>query len=396
VYTMLFGILVLRLVAVRRGEEHPPGAGPRAGLLRGPHLALTALAFLLAASAFVANPDGLGASVDAAGRWVASLRLWGRSIPRLYLPATLLLYEHLTLALALVGAVAGLRRRERLSTGLVAWVGLALAASVLLGQGEPSWLPGVLLPLVLLAARGAERVYRWVRRDASLFDGVALYLLLVVLGLGLAGLAAYIWHGSAYWRGFALVSAGALAIGWLAYWLWAQEQALRVGALAVLILLGGLTVRATTAVAYQAARDPRESLTLAPTSVQVRDLEHWLARLSSTQARDPRALAVAYDPSLGSLIGWTLRHYPNALPTWRPHAAPDVWPAMITPSLPPDERPTGYVGQRFRLVETWDWGATPFAARERLRWFLYREPVGQALGEEVILWAPVTTLGATP
>ena len=388
IYTTLLGLGALALVARARGRREGEG-GLRAFL--GPlaertNLLLFGGAFLLVGSALTLHPDGVAESVEWAGRWVARLHPASAAVDGWYLPGTLLVYESLTVALALAGAVWGLLRRSALDVGLAAWALVALLLGSLLGHREPVWLLDVLLPLVLLAGRGAQRGWEALRPGFRVGDGVALYGALLVAGFGLLALARYVRVADDTWQAYALLTAGALVVAWAAYWLWAGEQGLRVGVLVALVLLAGVTVRASVALAYQTGRDPREPIVLSPTSVQVRDLEALVASTAAHQATDRRALTVEYAPSLDGWLGWVLRDYPLARPAPGARVGGPESLVLIRPDEPEAGWPAGYLGQALRLRERWDWGMAGVPWHERLRWFLYRDPVGTAGAETIRFW----------
>ena len=90
-----------------------------------------------------------------------------------------------------------------------------------------------------------------------------------------------------------------LVAAWVAYFFWAQGgSALRVGLAWLALVMAVMTVRATTAVAYQTGRAPREGLVHQPASVQIRDMEALVSALSSHQAGDSRLLDIDYERGL--------------------------------------------------------------------------------------------------
>lgn len=387
VYTALLGGVLAALVA--GGGHH--GWREAARRLRrglgaaadGANLALAGAAFFLGATACLANPGGFGMSIEAAGRWVVELTPGRSGLPWWHQPATLLAYEPLSVALAAVGGVWALSRREYAALGLGAWaLGVVLLGTVL-GHRGPAWTPDAMVPLVALAGIGAERAWGRLREGFSVYDGVAIYGALVLVGFGLLALAVYLRVGHEGWRGYALLTAGALVLGWGAIWLWVPEVALRVGAVVLGAVLLGLTVRGATAVAYQTGRDPRELLVVSPTSVHLRDLERWVHRVAARRAAEPLAHDVAYEGELAPWMEWYFRDY------WRARRIGGLGGEDAEALLTAAEgaaAPPGYVGQAFRLQETWSWWTPELSWPDRLRWLVYRAPVGEEGSRDVIYW----------
>jgi len=387
IYALLVSALVFGLVWWWRGRRQE-GLKHLRAVIAGAASRRNALLFVgvfaFFASGFLANPGGIGASVELAGHWVRSLAPGSTSLPARAHPRTLATYEFLTLALAVVGAVWGLAKRDRLDAYLTLWVALVLILGTALGHRHPRGILDALLPLVILAARGFERLWNRLAPRACLTDGIVALVAVPVLVFGFLELASYTHTGQGQFLIFAGIAWAGLVIAWIAYWLWAQrDAAMRVGAFWVVLVMTVMTVRASTAVAYQTGRDPRESLVYQPTSVQVRDLEALISTLSIHQARDAHLIAIDYERALGPWLAWYLRDFPNAREVAYVGNQPAAT-ALVTVMRPPAEWPAGYVGQRFRLRETWP--TQTLSAGEYLRWLFYRDPVGVVEATEVQVW----------
>ena len=387
IYTLLVSALLLGLVWWWRGRGDRSVNDLRVAAGEATsreNLLVLVGVFLLFGSGFLANPGGIGASVELAGHWIRSLAPGSTSLSWWAYVRTLMSYEFLTLALATVGAIRGLRRRDALDTYLIVWVGVVLALGMALGHRDPGWILDALLPLVILAARGFEGLWSRVACGASLMDGVVVLAGLPILVFGFLELASYTYTGQEQLLVFVGIAWLGLVAAWVAYLLWAQsESAVRVGLAWLTLVMTVMTVRATTAVAYQTGRDPREGLVHWPASVQIRDLEALVSTLSSRQAGDPHLLDIDYERELDPWLSWYLRDYPRARETayvGTQHMAT----ALVTSLRPSSEWPAGYLGQRFRLRETWP--AQRLSAPERLRWLFYRDPVGVVQATEVHVW----------
>jgi uncharacterized protein (TIGR03663 family) len=360
------------------------------GAVTRENLLLVGGVFVAFGSALWVNPGGIGAAANLAWRWFGALPPEPSGPAWSALPVTLLTYEFLTVALAAVGAVAGLRRRDPLDQFLVAWAALALLLGSLLGHRGPEWLLDVLLPLVVLAGRGGAHLWEALRGDVTAADVVALVVALALGTFALLEIAAYLHTAQQPFLVYGLFVLGTLALAWAGFWLWGQPlQAARVGVTAIALLAVGLTVRATTAVAYQTGRDPREPLVGRAALPDVRDMEALVTLLSDRMTGDQRALDVAYERDLDPWLGWYLREYPAARGAAGLRSGATV---LVMADAEGDPGPAGYVGQRFILAETWPQQA--LSIREYLRWFLYRAPVGEVERSYLHVW--VQAAGVMP
>ncbi len=385
IYTALTAIALLGILWWGRAS-----AGRRALLaerLRAAGRAKAPLLFALAlpalATALWLNPGGLGAVADLAGAWVGALAPGRTDLPWHHLLRVLAMYEPLMLLLAAVGAYYGVRGRQRLELGLLLWLTYALLLGTALGQREPRWLLGALLPLTLLAARGVQALCETAplleRGDLAPF----------VLGLSLLGFAhlqfAYYARSLdllfAIYGGFSLAI---LALGLIGYGIWVRPAAARRAALLLVALALALpSVRGTFALAFDRARDPWEPLLYRPASAALAGLEPLIESLSLQRAGDGRIVDLLYEEGLGPQVAWALREYPNARATERVGVQPTAT-VLITGPRTRVEWPQGYAGQPFVLwEEPTDAGETwPY----RLRWLLYRQPGPQAQREMFWVW----------
>lgn len=397
-YTALLAGVLVCLYALwyarRMSEPQHPFAALRGAATTG-NLMLFGGVVVLFGSGFLANSSGLGVAADLGGEWARALNPRQTLVPWLSYPGTLVGYEFVTLALAVVGAVVGLTRRERATIYLLIWVALVLLLGTLLGHREPLWLLDALLPMVVLAARGGEFVCEQLLRSASPFDGLVALLALPIVAFAFLQLAAYTQTGQERLLVYARLAIGVLVCGAIVYAFWVDRMVvLRAATAIILLLASGAMLRITTAVAYQTGRDPREQLVWAagsasvPSSMQVRDLEDFVALVSSQRAGDTRLLDVAYEEALAPIAGWYLRDFSRALPVASVGPQP-LSSALITHALPKEQWPEGYAGQRFRLRERWP--SQKLSTRDRLRWLIYREPVGHLSFDEAQVWLRMPT-----
>lgn len=352
--------------------------------LRREHAYLLSGTVLLLASGLTFNPGGIGASANLAGEWAGALLSGVRQWPWYQALRNLAVYEHLTVALALVGVGRACRCRSAVDVGLSLWAGLALVLSVALGHRASFWLPGLLLPLTLLAGRGVE--WAWDRLFGHFaWQDLAVWAILTTpLAFAYLELASYLFAGQVVTLWFAVGALALLILAWAGYWLWTQRPgALTVGVLLLFVTLFIPTVRASTALAYQTGLDPREPILdgWVP-SGEWHKFKAFLASYSARQAGDPYLLEIAYEPSLDPWLSWYLCDYPQA------RSVPDVrlesgTAALIAPAQaePPQG---GYVGQRFRWRERWE--PQRVSTRDWIRWFLMRDRVGTLAAEHLEIW----------
>lgn len=352
--------------------------------LRREHAYLAGGAVLLLGSGFTFNPGGIGATANLAEQWAGALFSGLGRWPWHQALRNLAVYEHLTVALALVGVARAWRGRHAVDAALSLWAGVALLLSVALGHRAAFWLPGVMLPLTLLAGRGLD--WAWHRLFAHFdWQDLAVWAILTTpLAFAYLELASYLYAGQTITLWFSAGALLLLALAWGGYWLWTQrEGALTVGVLLLFVVMFIPTVRASTALAYQTGLDAREPILdgWAP-SAEWRKFETFLLRYSARQAGDPRLLEIAYEPAFDPWLSWTLRDYPQA------RLVPDVrleagTAALIAPAQaePPQG---GYVGQRFRWRERWE--PQRVSTRDWIRWFLMRDRVGALAADHLQIW----------
>jgi predicted membrane-bound mannosyltransferase len=391
IYTPLLAVAVYGAINLWIARRYPERATPwhdwvaqvrTAWRWRELWIALGVL--VVSATAFSINPGGLGATFSLLGGWLGRLAPTAEGLPWSHLGRTLLTYEALTLALATVGLIWGLWQRDHLEQALAIWLAVALVLGLALGHRGPAWTLDALLPLVLLAARGAERLWRALAPEAGLADVVAGWVALSLLGFVGLELISYAHTGQTEFLWYALLSAGVLALGIIAHGFWSGfASAARVATLVLLVALTVITVRASTALAYQTARDPREPLVGAIHAAQVRTLEQDIATFSSRRAKDPRALQVAYERALGPVAEWYLRDYARAEQVASVGEPPQAQ-ALLTMQRSQEAYPGGYAAQRYRWVVSWP--QQNLSSRDRLRWFLQRQPVGYDEATYVHLW----------
>ena len=111
------------------------------------------LVVVLGSTALLLHWRGIGLTADLLAAWLGRFRPGSGGYPWFWPAWRLLIDEPLVLALGGAGIVWGLRRGDKLATGLAAWSGWALLVPTVAGGRQPGDLLLVVLPLALLAGR---------------------------------------------------------------------------------------------------------------------------------------------------------------------------------------------------------------------------------------------------
>jgi hypothetical protein len=344
--------------------------------------------FFLFGSGFLTNPSGIGASINLGGQWVRALSAKGDLRP-FALAKTMVTYEFLTVALALVGVVWGLRQMDKVTPFLALWVVWGLLLSVPLGHREPRWILDLLLPLVILAARGFQYLWDHVLFGTGWVERAAFGAAVALMAFGFLGLFAYTHTAQQKYLLYAIGGWLVLLAAWGASWFWlGRRGALQVGASLLLFCMAVMTIRGATAVAYQTGRDARERMVHHPASMHLRAMERLVLDLSSRRTEGVRALDIDYEETLDPWMSWYLRDYPNArsVPFADAQAGTST---LITEKRSREDWPGGYAGQRFFLREHRP--AQNLSSRQFLRWFFYRDAVGMIEAKKIQVWARLGT-----
>ncbi len=342
-------------------------------------------------TALLLRPSGLQGLADLLATWLARL-VPGSAGPFWGYPLGLLaFYEAGTLILGLAGVVIGLRRRSPWAGFLGLWALLAVLLATASGarDGEPVAL--AVLPLALLGGLAVDAIVARLRPANWAWMGGCLAVLSTLVGFWWLQLAGYsnpetqIATSSAAMLVWILVVATPPVIvgAGLVFWLWVgHPETTWAVTLLGLGLAGCLLLRNTVSLNLAFARDAREPLVVAPTSLDVRDMTAFLEDWSSRKALDQHALSVAVGEDLAPVVPWYLRDF-----TWlrllpAPLADADAG-AVISGRGPSDPSPAGYASQRYRLRTT----AEPFGAGGHgLAWWLLRTAGGQVQAETCKLW----------
>jgi hypothetical protein len=164
--------------------------------------------------------------------------------------------------------------------------------------------------------------------------------------------------------------------------LWGSSVALRAIGLAAAVLLPlGAWANGSTLI-YGADRVVREPLRLGYITPDLRNLVANVEAASWNRTRDPHSLAVRVDPSLGPVLGWSLRQQRHL--TWGPARGAIADEVVIRPAVAGADEgfgPEPYVGATYAPVGRWipdfrpadpDASAPHSTARALARWYFHR------------------------
>ncbi len=388
VLALLVGLLGLRLPEGKR-------------LL--PLLGLAGGAAFLAATGWLAHPDGLGIASRSLGVWLGNFTGAGVRYPLGWPFIRLLVDEPLALFLGLAGLVALLRgsqeRRSpwsRIPWGrfLLLWAAWGLFLLLLPGR-NPTSLPVLGLPLLLAGALLSARLLAHGLTGLDLDDGLLVAAALGVLLVTTAILTALFSHG-ALTASFNIQALGLyltlpLLIGFFVWWAgWRLTS--QVLSLYLLVVLTLLTVNSGWNLSLRGDRVRGTELFAETSTRDVRFLAADVSQLSALRARDDREIPVQVqmDGRPDPVLGWNLRHMRNLTWVRIPAVTPEgpVMPLVIAtdPLLPGDLLPARFIGSDYAIRRTW-LPTDLSQLSEFVRWALYREVKTPTPVQSVVLWA---------
>jgi len=371
------------------------------------HAILFVVTLLLTASTFTLRREGLGATFDLLGAWLAGLQ----PSAAFYDPLRLLvIYEPLAflfglLALIRLSFVEVDERARTFFNILTFWIVVAFVAYTIGADKNPARVVVIVVPLTMIAG---WFIGDWLERAARETDveffiaqeipvmifacviGAFLYLIVVELATrGTLAITAVLARVFGWERipgampdvqvvvALILIALVAVAFLIVATVGWARARTLALAL--VLIGLSVWTVRQTAMLNYDAMRNAREYLVARAAAANVRDLERDLRDVSRWRADDSITLHVVADEKTGSLVAWILRDFPNARLAARPLAAQ----AMLLPA-PASAPSSDWMGQTYTL-EVQRAPKTAWGWLEWLRWLLFRD-VGALERVSIELW----------
>ncbi len=368
---------------------------------------LFATFFLALATTFTLRRDGIGATFDLFGAWLAGLQPGAAFYDPLRL---LVVYDPIPLffgivALIQLGVIAIGERERAFFNMLTFWTIVAFAAYSLGADKSPARVVVLVVPLTMLAgwyigvwlerARRETDVEFFLSQELPVFIfacviGAFLYLVIVEFATR-GSLAATM----AITRAFGLerlpdaaldlqiisvlMLIAMAAVGFLVV---ATVGWRRAPVFALALVLAGMAVwtwRQTAIVNYTDALNAREYLIARAAAANARDLERDLRDISRWRAGDSTTLSLVADETLNPIVAWTLRDFRNARFAARASVTQDPQ-AFLLPARAPAPA-SGWIRQTYTLENQRATGGTP----SFLRWWLFRD-VGALETDAVALW----------
>ena len=339
-------------------------------------------AFVLTATAFFTNLQGLGAAFNLPAQWL--LAIFGVG-PSLTLPFffVVLLYEVLPLLMGLVGGVRMISRQPLWAWFGFLWVAVTLIPAALTNSGSAASLLFVTLPLTLLASKQVANLIQSVFEEWSwMIDG-----LLILLGMGLLiyfwiNLASYIRDPQPFKIVSLLIPPGAWLITALVLSSTYQRSDVRRGMGAmVLILLTFISFTNSWGVTIIRPADPREPLVVQPTSLNLPIVAKQLTQISIERYRHPAKIPVGIQRTLGYAPRWYLRHFESVTLVDGSHAGlPEA--TLLDSELPPPD--LAEIGQRVWISSSWQWPISDTLGF--LRWLKTREEAAGIIERTAVLY----------
>lgn len=378
---------------------------------------LFAVTYLVSATTFLLNRDGLGIAFNLFGEWVNAFS----SIGDFASPVNwLVVYEPLALIFGLAGLVlvATLRGEQPNDTNLLRLFALvslfAFLFYAIAGNKNPSGVIPVAVPLALLAGWFIGNLLERARDDIEMTGGWSttvsgeipvLVMLLVLAALIYLQSASFLQQSrfspalDALYQVLTVASAEAsltaaaitlaiisvLLLGvfiGLSILLVGAARTTTLCAFAVLIILALGMVRATWLLNFSNFEPLRELAAPNQTPLQMRDLVRDLEFYSEARYGDAHIIQTAATPELGAVGRWYLRAFPNL--DWTNDLAAMENAQVILTTLPTPP-PGDWMGQAFRVNTTWE--PTNLDGIALWKWFMMREG-GNESAQTIMMWLP--------
>jgi hypothetical protein len=340
------------------------------------------LAFIVSATGFLTNLQGLGAALNLPIQWLTALFGLG---PSLVLPFffVLLLYE---LLIVLLGVIGGIRLSERLP-GLARfsalWIAITLLPTTLTNSGWTAAILFITLPMTLLASVVITDIANDVLEEGSWdVDGL-------LMGLGL-GMFLYFWINISSYIADAttpkLLASTIVPIGSLlaATFIIANYQDIKAARRALtatlLVLLSIASFSSSWGLSLVRANDAREPLVVQPSDPNLRTAAAQLGQISIERYRNASDIAVGIQQTLGYAPRWYFRHFDNVTLIDGSHAGlPEAALLDSEQAAPP-----GSIGQGVWLGTDWQW---PISEGVPLvRWLKTRDEAAGLMPRSAVLY----------
>ena len=346
--------------------------------------AVALLAFLLASTGFLINLAGLGAALNLPVRWVQAL--FGS--PPLVLPfaLVLLLYEALALLAGIIGGSQLAAVRLRWAAFGLLWAAITIVPTTLLNSGWSGGLLFVVVPLALLGGAAVVALWQSVAAEGDWrVDGLFVAFSAVLVLYIWINVTAYLASSVQFVGVLSVVVAlgmfvAAAILVWQSY---GRKPALRVVGLALFLLFSLVSLSSAWGLSLVRGADPREPLVVQPSSTDLRTGAAALAQLSIERYRNPAAIPLGIQSTLGYAPRWYFRNFADARLV--EGSRPDLPEAALLAFDAP--APPGRIGQRIWLGPTWP--GFPAERPALLRWLVERSEPPTLTDRAAILYLTV-------
>lgn len=361
-------------------SEHQPGAF----LQPAPLLLLLAI-FIAAGTLFLTVPDGMGAAFASIPAFFGK---WGQAsdLSQGVVSLSLLIYQPLTLLLAVMAIIRGWSKGVRRIVFLSIWFFVALLLTVFLPSRQMSDLVWAVLPLSALAALEFARHLNIFPEERNEVVGVALLTIFIwsFAWLGFAGMTWFPPESQEYLLRFWMLM-GALVLLVVSLVLigagWSARIARLGGIWGLTLSLGVLSLGGAFGAAGLRGMNAPELWWLTPSPVQADLLRNAVNQISEFGLGNDHTGEVVIVRLDSPALEWTLREHPvQVVDALDPSTSPDF---VITPYEMDPVLVAAYRGQDFSWSQTPLWNSA--VPSLWFRWVTLRE-MPQA-GETIILWA---------
>jgi hypothetical protein len=179
----------------------------------------------------------------------------------------------------------------------------------------------------------------------------------------------------------ALIAVAVAAVAFLAVTTVGWVRARNIGVTVFLILGTAWTFRQMVLVGFTQTLNAEEWLVARATSPNVRDLVGDLEDVSRWRANDSHTIMLLVDDTLGPLVRWNLRNFPNARFQTRPTMSPGIQALLLPVGAP--FNPGSLMSQHYRLEVT----RSVAPQQDFLRWLIFRDS-GSLDFSDAVLWIP--------
>lgn len=370
--------------------------------------------YILSATTFLLNRDGLGVAFNLFGEWLKPFATFENFASPL---VWLLVYEPLSLIFGVAAVVLAFTMRDA-GAGMLRLLSVAAVGSFLfysLGGSRPvSSVVVIAFPLMLLAGTFLANLFERARHDIQVTGGwrsmrvgeipvLAMLLLLAVLiylqfvsflqqtrfSPALDALYklfnADAGDGSLVAAAITLTLISVLLLGifiGLSILLVGAPRTTTLLAFTILLMLSLGTLRATWLLNFSGVEPVRELVAPSQTPLQLRDLVRDLEFFSRSRYSDAHVIQLAADPQLGAVGQWYLRAFPNVQWTTQPATVENADAVVtLTGAAPPGD----WMGQRYQIGL--QWAPDNLQGLDLWKWIAFREG-GSEAWETTMLWLP--------